>query len=185
MGINFEYLREIQRKEKNSSRMAEIDPKFYTELAAYVKACTKECKDSGNGFRELENSMKLARDVFEKREQKLVMKALRSVRTKEYDDEHMTLEEKAVFKALVEAIRGNKKFFDKVMLGDYSFKAAEEDTLIKENGNNLVLARVRKEIPVFVGSDTKEYGPYKSGDIVKLPRGEADLLAKQDLVEVM
>ncbi|MCK4327641.1 MAG: DNA replication complex GINS family protein [Candidatus Diapherotrites archaeon] len=185
MGITFEYLREIQRKERNSSRIAEIEPKFYSELAAYVKTCTKECKDSGDGFRELENSMKLARDVFDKREQKLVMKALRSVRTKEYDDEHMTAEEKKLFKALVDAIRGNKKFFDRVMLGDYSLKVADEDTLIKENGNNVVLARVRKEIPVFVGSDTKEYGPYKSGDIVKLPRAEAELLAKQDLVEVM
>ena len=184
MGINFEYIRDIQRKEKNSTRIAEVSESFYSDLAQYVKECTESCKTNGNGFRELENTVKLARDVFEKREQKLVMKALRSVRTKEYDEEHMTGEEKTLFKALVESIRGNRKLFDKVLLGEYAFTASE-DTLIKENGNNLVLARVRKEIPVFVGSDTKEYGPYKTGDVVKLPRSEAELLAKQNLVEVM
>lgn len=184
MGMNFEHIRDIQRKEKNSRRIAEVDPSFYNDLATYVKKCTETCKANGNGFRELENSMKLARDVFEKREQKLVMKALRSVRTKEYNEEHMTEEEKVLYKSLVEAIRGNRKFFDKVLLGDYAFKAPT-DTLIKENGNNVVLARVRKEIPVFVGSDTKEYGPYKAGDVVKLPRAEAELLSKQNLVEVM
>ena len=182
--MSFEYIRGIQRKEKNSSRISEVDTSFYNDLARYVKECTESCKTNGNGFRELENTVKLARDVFEKREQKLVMKALRSVRTKEYDEEHMTEEEKSLYKALVEAIRGNRKFFDRVMLGEYAFTASE-DTLIKENGNNVVLARVRKEIPVFVGSDTNEYGPYNAGDVIKLPRGEAELLAKQNLVEVM
>ena len=129
--MNFEYIRDIQRKEKNSSRIAEIEDSFYPDLASYVKACTDDCKANGNGFRELENTMKLSRDVFEKREQKLVMKALRSVRIKEYDEEHLTNEEKVLYKALVEAIRSNRKFFDKVLLGDYSFEGSK-DTLIKE-----------------------------------------------------
>ena len=183
--MTFEHLREVQRKEKNSSRITEVEASFYSDLAAFVKEKTKACKDGGNGFRELENSMKLAREVFDKREQKLVMGALRAVRTKEPGGEHLTAEEKKAYSELVEAIKANKKFFEGVMLGEYSFEGAKEDTLIKEGGNNLVLARVRKEIPVFVGSDTKEYGPFKPGDIVKLPRGEAGLLAKQDLVEVM
>ncbi len=185
MGINFEYIRETQRKEKNSAKVTEINNEFYKELAGYVKECSEECKTNGSGFRELENTMKLAREVFDKREQKLVMKALRSVRTKEYEDEYLTIEEKKLFKVLVDAIRCNRKFFDQVMLGDYSFEVNSEDTLIKESGNNLVLARICKEIPVFVGSDTKEYGPYNEGDVVKIPRGEAELLAKQNLVEVM
>ena len=184
MGMSFEHIREIQRREKNSSRLSEVEPSFYKDLAAYIKESTASCKASGNGFRELENTVKLAREVFEKREQKIVMKALRSVRTKEYDEELMTEEEKALFKTLVEAIRTNRTVFDGVMLGDYKFNMPK-DTLIKENGNKVVLARVRREIPVFVGSDTKEYGPYKTGDVVKLPRAEADLLSKQDLVEIM
>ena len=183
--MSFEHIREVQRKEKNSARFAEVEPTFYKELAAYVKQCTADCKSNGSGFRELENSIKMARDVFDKREQKLVMKALRSVRTKEFDEEHMTGEEKAVFGALVDAIQSNRKFFDSIMLGEYSFAAAAKETLIKGKEDNLVLARVRRETPVFVGSDAKEYGPYKEGDVVKLPRAEADLLAKQGLAEVM
>ena len=182
--MSFGYIRETQRKEKNSSRLSEVEPSFYKELAAHIKESTAACKANGNGFRELENTVKLAREVFEKREQKLVMKALRSVRTKEYDEERMTPEEKALFKALVEAIQTNRRAFDSVMLGDYNF-SMPKDTLIKENGNKIVLARVRREIPAFVGSDTKEYGPYKVGDVVKLPRVEAVLLSKRDLVEVM
>ncbi len=184
MGMSFEYIREIQRKEKNSSQLSEVEQSFYKDLAAYIHQTEESCKASGNGFRELENTAKLAREVFEKREQKLVMKALRSVRTKEYDEERMTPEERVLFKALVEAIRSNRTAFDGVMLGDYKF-STPKDTLIKENGNKVVLARVRREIPVFVGSDTKEYGPYKAGDVIKLPRAEADLLSKQGLVEVM
>ena len=64
MGMSFEQIRDLQRKEKNSARLAELEQSFYRDLASYVKECTASCKAAGNGFRELENTMKVARDVF-------------------------------------------------------------------------------------------------------------------------
>ncbi|MCD6522389.1 MAG: DNA replication complex GINS family protein [Candidatus Diapherotrites archaeon] len=189
--MNYEEIRNIQRKEQNSSRIVEIDSNFYQRLADFVKEKTEAYKKTQDPteFRELENVVKLARRVFDSREQKIVMKALRSVRMKEYDDKTMTPEEKEIYAALVNVLKKHRKFFEGVLIGNYQFngqkKQGDSTTLINGENNNILLVRIRKSVPRFVGADSKEYGPFKANDIVKLPKREADLLKDQGLAEVV
>lgn len=42
---------------------------------------------------------------------------------------------------------------------------------------------VLKEIPPFVSPSGKEYGPFKPGDVIKLPRDVLSVLVKRGLVK--
>lgn len=184
--MDFDYVRNIQRKEKDLSRITDIEKDYYAKLADFVRKSTDEYKrnQDPNQLRNLENIMKLARDIFDQREQKFVMKALRASRTGELDETNMTEEEKGFYHALVNILKQNRKFFDKVMLGDYTYTQelnAKEET----KNNSIVLVRILKSIPRYVGADSNEYGPFKPSEIIKLPRKEAEFLSHQNLVELM
>ncbi|MEK6902307.1 MAG: hypothetical protein AABX02_01820, partial [archaeon] len=43
--------------------------------------------------------------------------------------------------------------------------------------------RILSEIPSFVGTDLKEYGPYKTGQVVELPPKIAQLFISRKLGE--
>ncbi|MBN3037032.1 MAG: DNA replication complex GINS family protein [Candidatus Diapherotrites archaeon] len=183
--MDFEEIRGVQRKEKSVSGIVEVSGSYYSDLAGFIKSGTDEYKRTSDSsrFRALDNVIKLARDVFDKREQKIVMKALRSVRTGDIDDGHMTPEEKVLFRSLVNSLKSHQEFFNRVVLGEYA--PPEEVMLLNGGGNNIVLVRVRSKIPQFVGDDSAEYGPFEVSDVVKLPRKDAELLSQQNLVEIM
>ena len=176
--VNYEEIRGLQRKEKNAARIVELKDDYYKQLADYVKDGSKKLNPAE--LRTLENVMKIARDLFDSREQKILMKALRTVRTGEYDDHGMTTEERHLYDKAVNSLKEHRKFFDKVLVGEY-----RHENLLKEENNNIVLVRILKEIPKFTGSDSKEYGPFALNAIAKLPQKEAQFLSDQNLVEVM
>ena len=184
--LSFDKVREMQRKEKKDTALSEIDEDFYPSLSLFVKQATKAYKTSPDTekLRELENSSKLARDMFDKREQKILMKALRSARGAKGKEENMTPEEKKLFNALVASLVEHRKFFENLVSGSQD-ATKNPKTLLNKEEHKIVLVRVLKEIPRFVGSDAKEYGPFKQKSMVKLPAKEAELLLKRNLVEKM
>ena len=124
----------------------------------------------------------------DKREQKILLRALSTVRTGEMDDSHLTPEEKKLYCELCSNLNAHRSFFNKVLLGDYNGSnggvcAKDQETLIKEGSPKVTLVRVRKDVPRFVGSDSNEYGPFAAGDVIKLPKKEAEFMSQQDLVE--
>jgi hypothetical protein len=50
---------------------------------------------------------------------------------------------------------------------------------------NIVMVRILKKVPKFISGDLKEYGPFETSAIVKLPRREADLLSNRNFVEIV
>jgi DNA replication initiation complex subunit (GINS family) len=194
--LSFEDVRRVQRMQRNSSSLVEMDDSFYDELAEYVNK-KKEARDSTE-LRKLENVLKLARDVFYRREQIVAMNALRNVRTGEKDTKRMTFREKEMYDSLVENFRNYKQFYEGTLLGNAVEKKEEKETIKKdeepkpkappsgeEDEEEVVLVRVMQPIPEFVGSNVKEYGPFKVNDVVKLPSKEAKILSEKNLVEVM
>lgn len=49
----------------------------------------------------------------------------------------------------------------------------------------LVVVRFLKDLPPFIGSDGKTYGPYRSGTIAAIPTIDAMRLAKEDILEII
>jgi DNA replication initiation complex subunit (GINS family) len=192
MTINYEYVRGLQRKERNVANVVELDDTFYSELAGYVKESTDahNPSKSPDAFREFENTMHISRDFFDRREQKILFRALNNTRTGETDDSHLTPEEKVLYGELCSILSAHRLFFSKVLLGEYvssvvSVHTDERETLIKEGSPNITLVRVRKDVPRFVGSDSNEYGPFEVGDVVKLPKKEAEFMSQQSIIEIL
>jgi len=196
--ISFDEIRSIQRKERNIASLSEVDPDFYRDLVKYIKKLL-DGYDKGNKLenaRVLENTIKVSRDIMEKRLQKIVLKALKAVKTGEYLAKGMTREERRLYDDLVEVLRNYKSVMDAILSGDYeprredktedeTIEADGRETVINEEDKNIVLVRTRKAIPRFVAPDGNEYGPYGVNEIVKMPTEIADVLREQDLIELI
>ncbi len=200
MPIDFDSLRGVQRKEKNTVSITEIPESFYMDLAKYIAGLLNGEK-SLDRIRLLENTVRVARDISQRRIQKIVARAIKTVKTGEYSDKYLTPEEKRLYDDLLEVLRTYSGFVDKILTGEYpevesKSSGLEEqvkvedvqetrEMLINESEQNLVLARVVKPIPRFVAPDGNEYGPYERDDVIKIPSDIADILADQGLLELL
>lgn len=187
--MDYETLRNVQRAEKNKSRLSEIPEGFYNELRELIRESMKrykETRDLGD-LRNFENIVRVARDVFYTRQQKIIMKAYRNVRTQEYDDNGMVSEEKEFYQKLVDIIQKNAEFFESMVVNgeEPPTQNVQEISEGTEKDLNIVMVRILKDIPRFVGSDLNEYGPYEPNQIVKLPKKEAEFLVSKNLAEVI
>ena len=77
--------------ERSNAGLSSVPDDFYTQLAEYVNSLITEYKKTGspNDMRKLENTLKVARDIFERRVQKILVQALRA--GKENSPENMGL----------------------------------------------------------------------------------------------
>jgi DNA replication initiation complex subunit (GINS family) len=190
--MNYEDLRRIQHAERNAkSSLTEIDANFYNDLANYVAELRG--KQAGpDSARLFENVLKVSRDIFEHREQKLLQKSLRAVRTGEAAAA-VPMAEAKLLADLESALRQNRTAFDDILLGRAAAQARAPslDDIPKINGNgeqkqedlNSVLVRIIKKVPRFVSSELKEFGPFEVNEITRLPAKEADLLFSRSFIE--
>jgi len=204
--MDYENLRKFQRIERNSSKLTAVGDEFYNELADLINSAKKDYNTSGstNDLRQLENILKVARDIFERREQKLIMKALRCTRTNEVKEDCFANGEKDVFDCMMASLKGRREYFDNVLMGEKTVSQAkidkQKEAILSEKIPSVgsveekkpeqavasnVLVRIVRNVPKFVSSDLKEYGPFECKDVVKLPNQEADLLFKRGFVERM
>lgn len=193
--MNYEDLRRFQRLERNSSKLGELNRSFYEEMSVMLAAQKAKCKETGAAeeTRVFENMVKTARDIFDRREQKIMMKAMRQSRTNETDKDPITDEENSLFNQLSETLKKSRQEFEMLLSGNGRTRAMEKiqninDIPVMNNGAaaedlNIVMVRILKKVPKFVSGDLKEYGPFETNAIVKLPRKEADLLSNRNFIE--
>lgn len=70
--MNYEDLRKYQRMERNASNLAEVDKEFFTKLSVLIKDHKEKYEQTKSieDLKTLENIIKIARDIFERREQR-------------------------------------------------------------------------------------------------------------------
>ncbi len=168
--ITFELIRRIQREEQRSPKLTKIPENFYTAVLAYIqqKKQLTEKEDRKNVL-EIKNIERLIEDIFDRRERKVVNAAVNAARTN-IQPENMVEEEKDFFDLVTTSIRQRReKNLRKI--------------LVQEKGEQANLIVFKDEVPEFVGSDMKNYGPFKKGDIAKIPEENTKILLEQKLVE--
>jgi len=166
--ISFEELRRIQLKEKKEPRLCELESDFYDKVNAYTAGWKKrlEQKFSMAEAREYENTLKILRDIYSKREQKILLLALRAARG-EGEANGLTKEERALFDSLVKLLRECSAHIQGML---------EVGAAAKELNKRRV--KILRDVPEFVGKDLTNYGPFKLGEDVLLPENEAERLAR-------
>ena len=181
MKVNYEELRRIYRLEKNSAQLVEVEEDFFSSLKEFLgkekDSYLKSLRDPlSHNARDFSNLHKLVGELFELREKKLLNKALVALRTGGKSAGKLSKEEKKTFENVLSLLNEHRNYLDG-LFGEEKKPAKKEKSASKTH------IRVIKEVPSFVGSDMKEYGPFPEGKEVELPEKTASLLLKRGLAE--
>jgi DNA replication initiation complex subunit (GINS family) len=176
MRIDYDELRRIHRLEKNTSKLFEVDEDFIDSVFSFVENEKKKYLASLKNFsasdaREFTNLKRVIEDIFLMRQKKILNKALIVSRTKDSDSEKMASQEKVMFGKLLKVLEEHVSLFDSIF-GERERRDSE-----------LVSLRILKEVPTFVGTDMKEYGPFSENQTVDLPSKIARMFITRKLAE--
>jgi len=100
------------------------------------------------------------------RERKILKLALAAAQTR-IPAENLTEEEKSFFDEVVNLLKARKENFQRIL----------------SRGEEVTLIVFKEDVPSFVAIDGKTYGPFKKGDIAKLPEENVKVLKEKGVVE--
>lgn len=180
--ITYETIRNAHRAEKEEE-LQKLPEGFFESVRSWFSH--KEKLKDTTSLLEVENAKKLLEDVINRRERKIVMSALRTIRG-EMPPSSLTDEERKLFDQVVNILKSfsneiNDKYRSYDDVAEEKIEEAKESieelkpevekpterTFIKPNGKLLVKALI--DLPRFVGNDMKSYGPIKTGDVIFVP----------------
>ena len=164
--ITFEFIRKIQREEQREPRLSKIPEDFYEKAKAYLQEKKKlsEKKNDRIVSLELKNAEMLLEDIYNRRETKIMNQAIMTTRT-DIPPQNLLEKEKEFFKSLVNALTTQRE----MVLNTLLKKTKEE---------KLETIKFTEDVPEFVGTDLKKYGPFNEGEKVAIPKENAELLKK-------
>ena len=200
--ITYETLYDILRREKNRPELQELPETFTKDLISYLKKKkeilqSQEKKKSiftsievQKTRKQIESIQKIIKELYERRESKIIQVALISSRTS------IDTEEKSVM------LPEEEKFYNEISKKlDYYrenilYQLSNGDAPkieIKEKPKDLKKPEKPKktakkikflaDIPKFIGTDLETYGPYGNQETIEIPNEIADLLIKQKKAE--
>lgn len=199
--IVFETLYEILRREKYKNELQQLEPTFYTDVVKYLsekKATFESQKSKADIFsseelqrtqKTVENARKILKELYEKREGKILQLARLAVLVGDASELSEILpEEKALFREIRESLHKHRKGVLNNVLETNLPKLEEEEKpkeLKTEKKLETKLVRFTNPTPKFIGDDLNVYGPYDEEDIASLPIKVANVLIKRNRVEAI
>jgi len=193
--ITYETIRNAHRAEKEEE-LQKLPEGFFESVRNWL--LHKEKLKDTTSLLEFENAKKLLEDIINRRERKIVLAALRTVRG-EMPPASLTDDERKFFDQLVNILKAfkneiNEKFRSYADIVEEKVEEAKksveelkpveekvENVFIKPNGKLLVKALV--DLPRFVGPNLESYGPLKAGDVIFVPEEIGRLLITRKVAE--
>jgi len=181
--LNCEKLRQILEMERmerirKNRGLTKIDPDFYSNLTNYLnglqRSFEEEYKINPTSSKtillrdELNRAKNLSENIFEIREEKIVMASLSTIKGGKPDLSLMVKEEKTLYEDLLNVLKESRKIF--------SGMPEKETKTLNKPKTGYTVVRALDSIS-FVGSDEKEYN-LTLNDVVSLPNDTALLLCK-------
>lgn len=204
--ITYETLFELLQREKERTDLQRLEPTFFSDTISYIKDKKKildaksdspfALEEKKKTERQLENIYKILKELYERREKKIISLALDKSRTKSnlIDTTALLKEERVVFDALTELLDNYRDAILYTLLNEkmpfmktLDDKKPKDDFTtafeLKELKKPTKLVRFMHAIPKFVGPELEEYGPFAEEDIANLPAEVADVLLNKGKVE--
>ena len=202
--ITYEALYEILRKEKYEKELQKLDPSFFQLVIKYldekeailVSQKSKDsmfAKESEKTQKQLENIRKILREIYEKRESKIVQNALISSRFNESNLPNMLSEESQFYnqiKNILNKYRSNilenlllKKLPNTIQEEIKTIITEQKNSNIIKKDNEFILLRILEPVPQFIADDLILYGPFEGEDVVSLPPNIATILINKNKAE--
>jgi len=219
VNITYETLFEVLKKERDMADLQKLEPNFFSNFVDYLNEKRKMMEKEDSIFsydekkkveRQIDNAKRMIKELYERREKKIINIALIKSRTKSnVIDTSSILENEKKFLEEVENLLN--KYRDSVMQNIIEGRGIPHlrpnfVEIPKEQGNlersigqadknfldatgkepekkDMKLVRFLCPVPKFVGKELEEYGPFSEEDIANLPSEIADLLAAKGRVE--
>jgi DNA replication initiation complex subunit (GINS family) len=198
--INYKNLRKIQQIEKESPTLTKIESSFYTALSDYLKYLDSRLEKESSTQKqmllkeEVQNTKKIATNIYEQREKKIILAAISKTRGGEPDLKNLVGVERNLFDSILQMMvqtreellnkKTREKEEEKTVESSVEPKAENKKQEIitpkQQNINPIVM--VAKDIPEFIGTDAKKYN-LRKGDVLSLPKDMSDTLSKRDAVK--
>lgn len=189
INITIETLFELLRLEKGRDELQELSPNFQADVAAYIaekeellKATDQQPANQERVRTQLESIRRIVRELYEKREKKIMLMALNKSRTGSdiIDTSKVLDDENSLFEALLEVLDKHRNSLLKPMLeGSQQTHNPDPEPAPEEPQKDTKLIRFTKPVPKFVGPQLEVYGPFEEEDMASLPAKIADLLIRK------
>ena len=191
--INYRVLRKIQQMEKNSPILTEIKSDFYLDLSKYLENLKNRLQEETSSQKqtllkeEVQNTQKIAENIYEQREKKILFAAISKARGGDPDLRNMINIEKNLFDSVLNImIASRKQFLKKEPIEKIKIEPKQEPQKpikSEEKQQNLnPIVRVTEDVPEFIGTNEKKYNLRKN-DILSLPKDMHDMLCKRGVVK--
>ena len=196
--ITYETLYELFRREKYQTEIQKLDPDFFKEITKYLtekEAILNSQKQKESVFsslevqktkKQIENIQKIIKELYEKRESKIMQLAIICSRTSLEIKQLPALlpEEKQLYEQIINDLN---LFRDKILhkILNAKLPEAEKAKDIKIEQESTKLVRVLSPIPKFLGTDLKTYGPFEEEDMIALPAKIAEVMIEKKRAEEM
>ena len=204
--INYETIYDLLRREKQRDDIQKLEPGFYPDLVDYIRnktALLTKSKDKHDLFSaadnaevrtQIENIQSMIKDLYERREKKIIMMALNQSRTGSslIDTSSLLTPEKEFFEEIIVTMdRFRKGILERLSLGempDIESRCAPSPSPAQEAlsvTKTTKLVRFLKPVPKFVDEELEVYGPFQEDDMASLPLEIADVLINKERAEEM
>ena len=192
--ITYDTIFDLLKREKERSDLQKLESTFFNDLLHYLKQ--KSTDQISTSSRQVENLRKILRELYERREKKIISMALDKSRTGSnlVDISSLLHEEKVMFESLAGLLdHFRKNILESVVAGNIPLLNMHEFNNTKEEPRDFKSALELKKdtklvrficaVPKFVGTELEEYGPFQEEDMARLPIEIVDVLIGKGRVE--
>jgi len=187
INVTYETLYELLRRERSREELQELSDSFFADVIDYIESKKKLLKDQGMAEqkqkiqKQLDNIHKLIRELYDKRERKIIQMGLTKARTGSdiIDTARLLGNEKQLYdEILAVCSKYRKEILDSIL---NSKKVESKAAPIKQN----TVVRFKQPVPKFIGKELETYGPFDTDDIASLPAEISSVLVKKGRAEEM
>ena len=215
--INYKTLRKIQQAERQSPVLTQIEHQFYKDASIFIKGLHARLEGETQAQKkmllheELQNIEKIARNIYEHREKKIILTAISKARGGNPSLKNMTKEELQFFDEIYRLIlSARSSIFEQKASTSRVTKSTEYDdttkpsppkTMKKEQKNSEKetktlpstsppqttphpIIRITDDIPTFIGTDKHTYHLRKA-DVLSISPDMADMLVKRKVAALI
>jgi DNA replication initiation complex subunit (GINS family) len=199
--LTFETLFEILRKEKFNQELQKLDEDFFEDIIQYIEEKTAVLNteqksdsifstDARKTQLQLENAKRIIKELYEKRESKIINLAIMSSRAEiKESGANMLREERKIFRESTELLNNYRADIlynllkgEKVSLKKKKITPKDIKTKLNQKSEGKLI-RFLHSVPKFVADDLNIYGPFENEDMGNIPKKTADLLIKRNRAE--
>ncbi len=193
--ITYETIYETLRREKFRQELQQLEPSFFQDVVKYLrekKSILKSQQEKESIFakqeiqkthKQIENINKILKELFERRETKIIQLALFASKTNsQIQDMSVLLKEE---QEMFQRVKAQLDTFRENILGNLLKgikpkipKEKQETPVLKKEKNKLI--HFTKSVPQFIAEDLQTYGPFEANELANLPERSAQLLIRKN-----